>query len=92
MDIDDNIDLPVVINKNDELKNINISVAMWVGFIIGMLMGACVCGFANQLSNMVYFMNFIEISVTWWVWLILITFLSILFLVVESKFKTRIEV
>ena len=38
MDIDDNIDLPVVINKNDELKNINISVAMWVGFIIGMLM------------------------------------------------------
>jgi len=90
--MDDDVDLPVVINNNYELRSIHISVAMWFSLIIGMLIGACVCGFADQLSNAVDFMNFIEVNISWRAWLVLITILSILFLMLESKYRARIEV
>jgi len=92
--MDDDVNSPVVINNDNNVKEKNntITISMWVSIIIGILLGVCICGFADQLSNMVDFMNFIQVNIEWWMWLILITILSILFLFLESKFRKRIEV
>jgi hypothetical protein len=90
-DIEQPVVITAVVSNGNKLKN-NISVIIWVMLAIGILIGICVYGFVNQLSNMVDLMTFIETNVTWRIWLILITILSILFLILDLRFRTRIEV
>ncbi len=80
-------DVEIPINNNSKFQKIidESMFLMWASLILGILLGACVCGFANQLSNMIVFVYVIEMYLSWWIWLILITILSILFLWLESR-------